>query len=84
MELFRLLTKEEKKEYKQWARDNYVPGSIVSSLWHPEVQDECIKINLEKIKGEFDVILRTPVELTDEWMEGMAQVEIDELKDNNL
>jgi len=84
MNLFRILTEEEKKEFRQWARDNYIPLDRISPVWHPEVQDECIKINLEKIKGEFDVILRTPVELTDEWMEGMAQVEIDELKDNNL
>jgi predicted transcriptional regulator YdeE len=83
MNLFRTLTDEEKKEFKQWARDNYEPLSRISSIWHPEVQDECIKINLEQIKGEFDAIISVPVEVTTDWVDGMAQIEIDELQPPN-
>ncbi len=45
--LFRRLTPEETKEYKQWARDNYVVGSHINALWHPVTVEECQKMNWE-------------------------------------
>ena len=48
MKLFRNLTTEEEDEFRQWARDNYEPFSEIKGVWHPIVQDECVKINQEK------------------------------------
>jgi hypothetical protein len=46
--LFRKLTPEEEVEFKQWARENYVPFSEISNLWHPVVRAECAQINKER------------------------------------
>jgi hypothetical protein len=43
--LFRDLNDKEVEEFKQWARDNYVIGSPISSFWHPVVVEECIMMN---------------------------------------
>ena len=48
MKLFRNLTTKEEDEFRQWARDNYEPFSEIKGVWHPVVQDECVKINQEK------------------------------------
>lgn len=45
--LFRDLSPEEEKEFRQWARDNYKAGDSISGVWHPTVQDECRIINQE-------------------------------------
>ena len=42
---FRKLNKEEEQEFRQWARDNYRPLDPIEKIWHPVVQDECLKIN---------------------------------------
>lgn len=47
MELYRKLNPEEEKEFRQWARDNYTPGTDIKGAWHPIVRDECHKINQE-------------------------------------
>lgn len=46
--MFRTLTTAEEKAFRQWARDNYKPGSPINPLWHPVVRDECAKINQTK------------------------------------
>ncbi len=38
---------EEEVEFRKWARDNYTPFSEIKGIWHPIVQDECVKINKE-------------------------------------
>jgi hypothetical protein len=48
--IFRDLSKEEEKEFRNWARENYTPGEEIKRFWHPVVRDECIKIN-EEIYG---------------------------------
>ena len=47
MELFRTLSPEEEKDFQQWARDNFQPGSEINSVWHPVCQQECAKMNRE-------------------------------------
>lgn len=47
MDLFRTLSEKEVAEFKQSARDTYVPFSTISSVWHPEYCKECAIINLE-------------------------------------
>lgn len=39
------LDQTEEQEFRQWARDNYVPLEPISGVWHPVIQDECAKIN---------------------------------------
>jgi len=50
MNLFRELTPEQERSFRQWARDNYVPLTPIDGVWHPVVQEECAKINREKGK----------------------------------
>lgn len=45
MKLWRELTQEEERQFRQWARENYKPLSEINGLWHPVIQDECKKIN---------------------------------------
>ena len=45
MELFRKLDPTEEQQFRQWARDNYVPLEPIKGIWHPIIQDECAKIN---------------------------------------
>lgn len=49
MQLFRELTKQEEAEYRQWARDNYVKFAPIKGVWHPVIQDECVKINSKHV-----------------------------------
>ena len=35
------------QEYRKWARDNYKPLSDIKGIWHPIIQDECMKMNEE-------------------------------------
>jgi hypothetical protein len=45
---FRSLKPNEEAQFRDWARNNYEPGAEISGIWHPVVQDECVKINREK------------------------------------
>lgn len=47
MNLFRELSEQEQETFRQWARANYAPWSEISGLWHPVIQQECIRINRE-------------------------------------
>jgi hypothetical protein len=42
---FRDLDDSEEKEFRQWAHENYGPGTEIKSVWHPVIQEECRKIN---------------------------------------
>jgi hypothetical protein len=46
--LFRTLTAAEEARFRAWTRDNYEPGSKIDGVWHPSVQDECVRINRER------------------------------------
>lgn len=48
MGLWKTLSDEQEQEFRQWARDNYVPGESINGVWHEIVQDECVKINREQ------------------------------------
>jgi hypothetical protein len=45
--LFKSLTESEEREFRQWARDHYKKFQPIAGIWHPVVQDECVKINEE-------------------------------------
>jgi len=47
MSIWRELSPEEEKEFRQAARKNYKPFSDLDPLWHPVYTDECVKINVE-------------------------------------
>ena len=46
--LFKSLTDEEEEDFRRWARHNYTKNGPISGVWHPVVQDECVKINKEE------------------------------------
>ncbi len=52
--LFRSLSPDEEKDFKQWARNNYVVGTPISGVWHIVVQEECVLINREHLMKEDD------------------------------
>ncbi len=43
--MFRELTEQEQTEFRAWAVVNYEPGAEISEVWHPVVQEECVRIN---------------------------------------
>lgn len=47
MKLFKELTHEEKEAFKKWAHENYKPFHHINGLWHPVVQEECVRMNRE-------------------------------------
>jgi hypothetical protein len=48
MNLFRQLSADEEKEFRKWARDNYQPFTEIKGIWHPVIQDECVKMNANR------------------------------------
>lgn len=42
-------TTDEEKDYRQWAREEYVPEKMIDPTWHPIIVDECVKIIKEFI-----------------------------------
>ena len=51
MELFKKLTEKEVAEYKQWTWNNYKPLTEIKGVWHPIIQEECRKMNIEAAKN---------------------------------
>jgi hypothetical protein len=63
--IWRSLSTEEIKEFRKWARDNYVHGTPVHSVWHPVIKEECHKMNRDcgKSAGKFGgTIYRIPAQ----------------------
>lgn len=46
MNLFRDLTSAEKVAFKKWAQENYQPFTPIDGCWHPIIQAECVRINI--------------------------------------
>lgn len=44
---FKELPDDKVKEFCEWARANYKPFTAINGMWHPVVQTECVKINIE-------------------------------------
>lgn len=44
--------------FRAWARTNYQTGTDISGIWHPIVQAECIRMNMEAAgyKGRWPVV----------------------------
>lgn len=47
---FRDLSPEEEKEFRQWARSNYVIGDPIDSSWHPVTVDECMSMLIGRLE----------------------------------
>ena len=77
MNIHAKLSIEEEREFRQWARDNYTPGSVIKQSWHPATQAECHMMNVDRLQGEYDLILDSDPR-SDNQVEALAQVEIDE------
>jgi len=77
MNLFAKLSATEEGEFRKWARDNYVPGSLIKQTLHPVVQAECHLMNVDHLKGEYDLILDSDPR-SDSQILSFAEVEIEE------
>lgn len=44
---FRVLTPEETEQFKQWAKDNFVPDMKVNPVFHPVVRAELARLQAE-------------------------------------
>lgn len=90
MNIYRTLDKKETKEFQQYAKENYVPGTAINPIWHPVVKEECKKMNTKKYlineyKGEFDVeIILDSHPASRNQVEAFAQQEVDELPEEQL
>lgn len=47
MLLFKQLTADEARTYRQWARTHYKLLTPIPGIWHPVVQAECTRMNRE-------------------------------------
>jgi hypothetical protein len=47
MKMFMELSPDQEQKFRNWARENYHPFTEISGIWHPVVQDECVKMNKE-------------------------------------
>jgi hypothetical protein len=45
---FRTLDEKEEQSFRKWARENYETDTPISGMWHPVIQDECVKMNAEQ------------------------------------
>jgi hypothetical protein len=59
MMFYRALTTAEEQKFREWARDNYEPGSEIKGSWHPVVQAECVAINRQRAMFVADVAVDT-------------------------
>jgi len=90
MNIYRTLDKKETKEFQQWAKENYVPGTTISPVWHPVIKEECKKMNtkeylIDKYKGEFDVeIILDSNPASRNQVESFAQQEVEEQPEKQL
>lgn len=47
MKLFNQLTSQQEADFRLWARQNYQVYTPIDGVWHPVVQDECVRMNAE-------------------------------------
>jgi hypothetical protein len=47
--MFRPLSDAQELEFRQWARVNYTRFDQIGELWHPVIQEECAKMNIEAL-----------------------------------
>lgn len=45
--VFRELSPLDEEQFREWARENYIPQEPIPPFWHPVIRDECEKINKE-------------------------------------
>ena len=50
MKIFSPLTEEAEVEFRAWAHKFYPPLTDINGVWHPVMQDECVRINEKYIE----------------------------------
>lgn len=45
--MWKILDTKSADEFRQWARETYVPGEEINPTWHPVVREECHTMNAE-------------------------------------
>lgn len=48
MDLHRILSPEEEKDFRKWARENYKAGEDINTTWHPVIIHEIGLMTMEK------------------------------------
>lgn len=48
MRFYREVTEAEARGMREWARKNYRPFTPIYGHWHYIVQEECVKMNIER------------------------------------
>lgn len=51
--LFSELSKDDEKDYRNWAREHFNPDMPMEIFWHPTTIDECCKI-VKEFNKEFE------------------------------
>ena len=55
-----VVTRQERLELEQWARDNFVPGAdIINDDWHPIIKEECKVMEKELLREDSDIVKQT-------------------------
>ena len=55
--LFKELTPEEEVNFRKWANENYTPGTAISDVWHPVVQEVCHQMNRSAREPKVRVVM---------------------------
>ena len=75
---------EEIKNLQKWAKNNYIPGTVINPMWNRMIKAECKRMNTKKYlvneySGEFDVeIVLDSNPTSRNQVEGFAQQEVEE------
>lgn len=67
--LFKNLSLEQEGEFRAWARENYKPLEPIKGVWHPVIQDECVKMNIENQNVVIASVNRKTPEFTEAQLE---------------
>jgi len=51
--IFRILSKEEEKEFRKATRDTYIHGKEINNLFHPVCQEESHLMNIEYLRETY-------------------------------
>ena len=43
--VYKRLSPDEEKNFREWARKNYVCFTPIKGVWHPAIQEECVRMN---------------------------------------
>ena len=81
---------EEIKNLQKWAKNNYIPGTVINPMWNRMIKAECKRMNtrkylIDEYSGEFDIeIVLDSNPASRNQVESFAQQEIEEQPEDTL